>query len=458
MDDTRRAGDPSPPPEPPDGAAPYTDFSNSSLSRAQARDLLDRAAELMAGGDYEDAAGHYRRLVDFEEPGVRAAALLGLGEALYRLDHDDAAIATWESVLELPETPSAYQAWRNVAAARVRSGDLKGAIAAYREADRRAPAQDKPEIANRLGWLAKETGNTGASRRYFARGRQAGPAFPLTWLIIGLTVVVSFMGFSAEGGSIIETLDLNKMAVAHGDYYRLWSVTLVHADLLHLAFNMYALYLVGPIVEQLYGSWLFAIFYLLCAAAGSIGSYVFGPGNEAVGASGAIFGLFGIVLAASRTHQPVLDRRGRSLVSQIGMLIAINLAFGFLVPNIDNAAHIGGLAAGVWLGFLIAPGRVTTLRSMWQRPPGDPDAGAAGLLPAIGVAALVVVLAVGVVFGTAKRNDRTQSERPPVIAAAAMAILPVDAELGRPQADASAATRAGVLTAGSRSRLRQGRR
>ena len=416
MDDTRRPGEPSPPPEPGDDppADPSLDLAalpSGPVPRETARAMLDKAAELIAAGDYADAALYYRRLVGHPEPPIAAAALLGLGESLYRLDQEDAAIATWESVLEMPETPSTYQAWRNVAAARVRAGDLKGAIAAYREADRRAPADDKPEIANRLGWLAKETGNVGASRRYFARGRQGGPAFPLTWLIIGLTVVVSFMALSDGGGFIFETLELNKRAVSVGELYRLWSVTLVHADPLHLLFNMYALYLVGPIVEQLYGSRLFVLFYLLCAAAGSVGSYVMTQA-DAVGASGAIFGLFGILLAASRTHQPVLDRRGRSLVSQIGMLILINLAFGFLVPRIDNAAHIGGLLGGLWLGFLIRPGKVTTLRGLWQRPAGDPDAGTAALLPVIGVAALVVVLAVGVVFGTNNRRGGLSGTRP----------------------------------------------
>jgi membrane associated rhomboid family serine protease len=417
MDDTRRPGEPSPPPEPghdrPADSPPDLDnLPPGPVSRETALEILDRAAELVASGEYEAAALHYRRLVGFEEPTIAAAALLGLGESLYRLDQDDAAIATWESVLELPETPSTYQAWRNVAAARVRDGDLKGAIAAYREADRRAPAQDKPEIATRLGWLAKETGNVGASRRYFARGRGGGPAFPLTWLIIGLTVIVSASGFSLEGQRILEALDLDKGLVAAGEYYRLWSLTLVHGDWLHLLFNMYALYLVGPIVERLYGSRLFLIFYLLCAAGGSVASFVFGSNVPSVGASGAIFGLFGVLLAASRTHHPVLNQRGRSLVSQIGMLIVINLLFGLVARNIDNFGHIGGLLAGLWLGFLIVPGRVTTLRGLWQRPAGDPDAGATALLPAIGVAALVVVLTVGVVFGTNARRGNLSVTRP----------------------------------------------
>jgi tetratricopeptide (TPR) repeat protein len=167
------------------GASPGNDLPPPGpLSREQARALLDRAAELLAAGDYREAAEHYRRIVGNDDATVTAAALLGLGEALYRLDQSDAAVATWEAVLELPETPSTYLAWRNVAAARVREGDLKGAIAAYREAERRAPPQDRPEIATRLGWLAKETGNVGASRRYFARGRGGGPAVPLTQSLI----------------------------------------------------------------------------------------------------------------------------------------------------------------------------------------------------------------------------------------------------------------------------------
>jgi membrane associated rhomboid family serine protease len=409
MSDPRRPAD-----DPPAAGGPAVDAGAGGdipppgpLTREQARALLDRAAELLASGDFRDAAIHYRRIVGNEDATVTAAALLGLGEALYRLDQDDAAVSTWEAVLELPETPSTYPAWRNVAAARVREGDLTGAIAAYREAERRAPPQDRPEIATRLGWLAKETGNVGASRRYFARGRGGGPAFPLTWLIIGLTVVVSVAAMSLGGDQILKTLELDKHAVADGQYYRLWSVTLVHdpTSLLHLGFNMYALFIAGPLVELLYGSGLFLGFYVLCAAAGSVASFVFGSEIPSVGASGAIFGLFGILMSASRTHQPVLDRRGRSLVGQIGTLIVINLAFGFLAGGmIDNSAHIGGLLAGLWLGFLFVPGRVTTLRSLWQRP-GDAGGGRS-LLPAIGVAALVCVLAVGVVIGTGTWHAR----------------------------------------------------
>jgi membrane associated rhomboid family serine protease len=375
------------------------------LTRDEARAILDRAAELIESGDFADAAVHYNRVIGFDDPAVTAAAFLGLGQALYRLDDEQAAVTQWESILRLPETPSTYRAWREVAAARVRDGNLSGAIVAYREADRRAPAEDKPEIANRLGWLAKETGNSRAAGRYFSRGRGGGPTFPLSWVVIAATVVVSFAAMSPEGRPILEALLLDKPAVADGEYWRLWTVTLVHDpnSLLHLMFNMYALYLCGPLVEQLYGSRLFALFYLLCAAAGSVASYAFGDAPAAVGASGAIFGLFGILFAASRTHNPLIDRRARSLLGQIGTLILINLVIGFSgFLNVDNAAHVGGLLAGLWLGFLMVPGRVPTLKSLWQRPAQTPPAASrsgAMLRPTLGVVALVLALAMGIVAG-----------------------------------------------------------
>jgi membrane associated rhomboid family serine protease len=223
------------------------------------------------------------------------------------------------------------------------------------------------------------------------------------------------------------------IGVAEGQYWRLITAAFLHYGPFHLLMNMLALWWFGSLLEQRIGSGKFLLLYLVSGLAGSAGALIASPLDPTVGASGAIFGLFGVLLAASRTHHPVLNQRGRSLVSQIGMLIVINLIFGFVAPNIDNAGHIGGLLAGLWLGFLIVPGRVTTLRGLWQRPAGDPDAGATALLPAIGVAALVVVLAVGVVFGSARRGNLS-STRP---ASAEVVVFAVDVIT----ADASAVVR-----------------
>ncbi len=415
-------------PGPPDAAR---EVPQGRLTRQAAQGLLARGDELLAAGDYGDAAAHYQRVVGFDDPGVTAAALLGLGEARYRLDDEPGAVATWGAVIDLGETSSTYAAWRNLAAARVREGDLRAAQRAYREADRRAPAADKAEIASRLGWLAKEMGDSGSARRYFATARGDSPLIPVSTIVIAATVIVSVVVlFTAEGGDLMRALWLDKIAVADGEYWRLWTVTLVHADPLHLFFNMYALYLAGPIVERWYGSLWFLVMYLACAAAGSVASFVFGGDIPAVGASGAIFGLFGALLAADRLHHPV-DRTTRGIVSQLGFLIVLNLVFGFASGGqIDNAAHLGGLFAGLWLGAAIQPTGVATISSMWQRTGDAAPSARTGpsafigrgseaprYLPVVAVGAVVVVVVAGLFVGTAARSDALGTGAPSGIAA-----------------------------------------
>jgi hypothetical protein len=179
---------------------------------------------------------------------------------------------------------------------------------------------------------------------------------------------------------------------------------------------MYALYLGGTIVERWYGWPRFLLFYLASAAAGSTASFVFGGDVPSVGASGAIFGLFGILLTAARIHHPV-DRQSRGIVNQLVFLILVNIAFGFASSgSIDNAAHLGGLAAGLWLGALIPPTGVPTLSSLWRRPPGaGVGAGpttAPGYLVVVGIAVVAVVVAAGLAVGTASRTHSTAGSRP----------------------------------------------
>jgi membrane associated rhomboid family serine protease len=406
------------------------------LDAATADALLQRGDQLVAQGDFGPALPYYQRVVGASSDPIHSAhALYGLGGAFYRLDHEDAAQQAWQQVLALPETPFTYRAWREIAAMKVREHDLPGAQRAYREAERRAPPEDRAEIASRLGWLAKETGDARGASRYFARSR-AGTAPPYVTIgIIAITSIVSVLAFDPSS-PLFDLFVLDKVAVAHGEYWRLFTVTLLHASWLHLLFNMYALWLAGSLVEQLYGPWWYLLIYLICAAAGSLGSFLLGGDVPSVGASGAIFGLFGVLLAVSRTHRPVLDRRGQMVLGQIGGLIVLNLLIGFgfnvVGGNIDNFAHLGGLLAGLWLGFVLVPGRVQTLGGMWQRPstaPVSPTAGVSGVsgvsggsggggagarvmpdansgVRIIGVLALVLVIVVGVAFGTQERQGR----------------------------------------------------
>lgn len=379
--------------------------SQGPLTAEIARRLVQRGHDELEAGEPRLAIADFQRVIGNEDAAITGAALLGMGDAIYRLDDEPHAIGAWEAVTRLSENPSTYRAWRNIAGARVREGELQAAITAYREADRRAPAEDKAEIASRLGWLAKETGNTGAANRYFSQSRGAA-GIGLTQIVIAITTLVSFAAFYQP--DLFDRLAMIREAVQAGELYRLVSVTLVHAPgdppwlSLHLLLNMYALFIVGPVVESIWGRRMFLLFYLLCAIGGSTGSFLFS--DASVGASGAIFGLVGVILAGTRSHHPLLDRRARSIVPQLGMFVVINLAFGFVSTvggfNIDNAAHIGGLIAGLWLGFVVPPGKVPTLRSAWQHPRGEASA-RSPLLIAAGVIGLIGVEAAILAFGGA---------------------------------------------------------
>jgi membrane associated rhomboid family serine protease len=375
-----------------------------SLSRTEALDLLARADAALASGDLPAASRLYNRVVGFPEAAVTAAAMLGVGNVWFRASEEDQALTSWRATTAVGETPSSYPAWRNIAAEQVRRGDLRGAQKSYREADRRAPAADKAEIASRLGWLAKETGDSGAARRYFARSRGDGLPFPLTYGVIAVTVVAYFL--APPGSDWFNLLLLDKAAVASGEYWRLFSVALLHESLIHLLFNMYALYLAGPIVEQLYGWKTFLFMYVVCALAASVASYLFGdPLVGSVGASGAVFGMFGVLFVAMRVHNPVLSRQSRNLTAQIGSLIVLNLVLGFTVEagSIDNFAHLGGLVAGGWLALVIVPTGVPTMAGGWARPAGQSlatDSRLTGLVRLLAVTALVLVCIGGVIVGS----------------------------------------------------------
>jgi membrane associated rhomboid family serine protease len=380
--------------------------SQGPLDAATAQRLIARGRERLDLGDSAQAIADFRRAIGHEDPAVTGAALLGYGDALYRLDDERQATAAWEAVVRLRENPSTYQAWRNLAGVRVRAGDLPAAIEAYRQAERRAPSEDRQEIASRLGWLAKETGNAGAANRYFSRARGSA-GFGVAKLLVVVTSIVSLVALIDPNGTLFNLLLLDRVDVKHGELWRLFTVTLVHAPgtatpwfSLHLLLNMYALWIVGPIVESIWGKRLLLLFYFLTAIAASTASFLTSTG-PAVGASGAIFGLVGVIFAGTRAHHPMLDRRARAIVPQLGFFIVINLAFGFLAGGtIDNAAHIGGLISGMWLGFIVPPGKVPTLRSAWQNLRGEP-AQRSPMLVAAGVIALLGVVAAGLAVGSA---------------------------------------------------------
>jgi membrane associated rhomboid family serine protease len=152
----------------------------------------------------------------------------------------------------------------------------------------------------------------------------------------------------------------NNRLVFEGQWYRIFTAALLHATLMHIGFNMYALYLFGPRLEQQVGGPAFAALYVASAGAGGFVAYVVQPLAPIwlVGASGAIFGLFGAWMFVAWKMRKTPG--GRSMFNQLGVLLLINMALPFMVTNISWQAHLGGFAAGAgiaWLWSVLAVGK-----------------------------------------------------------------------------------------------------
>jgi membrane associated rhomboid family serine protease len=352
------------------------------------RDLLLEAQRLLDGGDPEQAATILEPLTSDPQYGTDAWILTGT--ARYRLDEEDRALAAWQQGAERGG-PSAWLAWRAVAEQQVRNGDLEEAIVAYREADRRAPAGERGAIANRIAWLLKETGHDFAARRQFNRARGAYASFGayVTITIIAINVLVFLAdsllsgggGFDVfgYGGSLVDAGAVYGPAVAAGEWWRLLTSAFLHLGLLHIAFNMYALWLFGPIIEQLYGHLEYLVLYVLCALGGSVLTILAAPNVPAAGASGAIFGLFGLAFVVSRRRHLLLGPQARALLSQVGILLLLNLVITFTIPGISWSGHIGGLVVGGALGLLLSPRNVPSMGALWRSPGGSPAPTGSGI-------------------------------------------------------------------------------
>ena len=192
-----------------------------------------------------------------------------------------------------------------------------------------------------------------------------GVTAPATVGLVALNVLVYLVtvyqgaGVSEPGGKLFNDGALvGALIYTDGDWYRLVTAMFLHASLLHLAFNMLALYWLGMIVEHALGSWRFLLLYFVSGIAGSAGALVLSnPTAVTVGASGAIYGIMGALL--------VLEYRATgSFAGQALGLIVLNLALTFAIPNISVGGHLGGLVGGILATFALAHFRYTRPRSL----------------------------------------------------------------------------------------------
>jgi membrane associated rhomboid family serine protease len=184
----------------------------------------------------------------------------------------------------------------------------------------------------------------------------------VTQAIFGINVAV-FIGMVLSGASPMGPSSESLLAwganygpyTLSGEWWRLLTSCFVHLGILHIGFNMWCLWSLGELAERLYGRATFACVYLLCGIAGSLGSLWWHTTPVmSAGASGAIFGIAGAVIASIKLGEFSSGEMGPGTMQSLIAFVGFNVVFGAISGTTDNACHFGGLAAGAVLGALIA--------------------------------------------------------------------------------------------------------
>jgi rhomboid protease GluP len=214
----------------------------------------------------------------------------------------------------------------------------------HEAAQRGELGEDAPQPVMAAPWVRRESSVT------------------LTQVLVGANVMIFVAMVLASGPSFDFTSPVMDHFGANfgpytltGEWWRLVTYMFLHGGLMHIAFNMWCLWDLGALCESLYGRWTFAAIYLITGIAGGLASVAWNPGVLSVGASGAIFGLAGALLASFYLGEfsvPKVAIQGtlRSLLFFIGF----NVVFGAIISGVDNACHVGGLVSGLLFGALIA--------------------------------------------------------------------------------------------------------
>ena len=190
--------------------------------------------------------------------------------------------------------------------------------------------------------------------------RFATRGYPLaTYGIIAACVLVYLLQLSS--GNVTAAFEQNNTAIAHGEWWRLLSVMFLHdpTDFFHLFTNMLSLFFIGPFVERVYGTGRFLVLYFATGLVASLTFFFAVPGGQAVGASGAIAGIFGVLGAFFFAYRQQLGRVGNAMIQQWLFWLGLNVVINFFAASsLAWQAHLGGLVAGLILGFVLVPKRV----------------------------------------------------------------------------------------------------
>ncbi len=181
---------------------------------------------------------------------------------------------------------------------------------------------------------------------------------PMTYLLVAINAVLfvinAFYIHILGSASLVNRLAVSHQAVLNGDYYRLLTSTFLHSGMEHFLFNITALFVLGKFVESLYGKWRLLLTYAVTGTLASMFSLMFLTDAVSLGASGAIYGLLGVIVV----HLLLNKNLSYKLLVQVAMIFIVIAVLSSLFSNVNHYAHIGGLIFGVLIGIIYNPYRL----------------------------------------------------------------------------------------------------
>jgi len=216
-----------------------------------------------------------------------------------------------------------------------------------------------------------------AERAQFSRSLQeVSPKTPTTYALLIINIAVFILcavlgaGVIRPNPQLMVKLGTNFTPLTlDGQWWRLLTSMFLHFGLLHLSFNMLALYVNGTVAERIFGSLRYSVIYLAAGISGSVASLLWHSQANAAGASGAIFGVLGAMIAFFLRNEAGVPRSVvKSQLNSAGVFVLYNLMMGASSQGIDNAAHLGGLSGGFFVGFLLSrPLQADRVEKDWTR-------------------------------------------------------------------------------------------
>jgi len=192
------------------------------------------------------------------------------------------------------------------------------------------------------------------ARNIIPSSRKPVFVYTIAAINISLWIILEAYGGSTNPSNLRRFGAIDSYLIWSGEYWRLASAIFLHVGASHLAINSISLVIMGGLSERLYGHWNFISIFLITGLIGSSASYLnIANGVVGAGASGAIFGCLGSLVSYFYVRKHSFGKSGRQTLNGLIILAIVNLAFGFVIPAVDNWAHIGGVISGLASGYFL---------------------------------------------------------------------------------------------------------